>query len=214
MEFEKKRRLMVENQIIRRDVADQRIIQAMFKVPRHVFVEEAMWESAYGDFPLPIGEGQTISQPYMVAIMTEKLELDEKSWVLEIGTGSGYQTAILAEVCERVFTIERIAALEKKARIKLEEMDYTNIAFKISDGTLGWSEFSPYDGILITAGAPKVPKLLFSQLKEGGRMVIPIGNNYSQVLTVVRKKDGKKVEESSFGCTFVPLIGREGWDGA
>ncbi len=214
MEFEKKRRLMVENQIIRRDVTDQRIIQAMFKVPRHVFVEEAMWESAYGDFPLPIGEGQTISQPYMVAIMTEKLELDEKSWVLEIGTGSGYQTAILAEVCERVFTIERIAALEKKARIKLEEMDYTNIAFKISDGTLGWSEFSPYDGILITAGAPKVPKLLFSQLKEGGRMVIPIGNNYSQVLTVVRKKDGKKVEESCFGCTFVPLIGREGWDDA
>jgi len=214
MEFEKKRRLMVENQIIRRDVTDQRIIQAMFKVPRHVFVEEAMWESAYGDFPLPIGEGQTISQPYMVAIMTEKLELDEKSWVLEIGTGSGYQTAILAEVCERVFTIERIAALEKKARIKLEEMGYTNIAFKISDGTLGWSEFSPYDCILITAGAPKVPELLFSQLKEGGRMVIPIGNNFSQVLTVVRKKDGKKVEEAFFGCTFVPLIGREGWDSA
>ena len=213
MEFEKKRRLMVENQIIHRDVTDQRIIQAMFKVPRHVFVEEAMWESAYGDFPLPIGEGQTISQPYMVAIMTEKLELDEKLCVLEIGTGSGYQTAILAEICERVFTVERIAALEKKARIKLEEMGYTNIAFKISDGTLGWSEFSPYDAILITAGAPKVPELLFSQLKEGGRMVIPIGNNFSQVLTVVRKKDGKKVEEPYFGCTFVPLIGREGWDG-
>lgn len=214
MEFEKKRRLMVENQIVRRGVTDERVIQAMLKVPRHLFLEEAVWESAYGDFPLPIGEGQTISQPYMVAVMTEKLELDKDSCVLEIGTGSGYQTAILAEICGRVFTIERIAALEKRARKKLEELGYTNIAFKIGDGTLGWSGLAPYNGILITAGSPKVPELLFSQLKEGGRMVIPIGNSFSQILTVVRKKDGKKIEEPCFGCTFVPLIGREGWEDA
>lgn len=213
MDFERKRRLMVENQIARRGVSDEAVIQAMLKVPRHLFVEEAMYESAYGDFPLPIGEGQTISQPYMVAAMTEKLELDRDSWVLEIGTGSGYQTAILAEICERVFTIERISALERKARKLLEGMGYTNIAFKIGDGTLGCSEAAPFDGILITAGSPDVPKLLFSQLKEGGRMVIPIGNSYSQVLTVVRKEDGVMVKERYFGCTFVPLIGREGWEG-
>jgi protein-L-isoaspartate(D-aspartate) O-methyltransferase len=211
MDFEKRRRLMVEEQILARGVADKKVIQTMLKVPRHHFVEEAMSESAYGDFPLPVGNGQTISQPYMVAIMTEKLELDEDSIVLEIGTGSGYQTAILAEICERVFTIERIRELEKRARLKLEELGYTNIAFKIGDGTLGWSKFAPYDGILITAAAPKVPELLFSQLKEGGRMVIPLGNSFSQVLTVVRKEDGEKVEERYFGCTFVPLIGREGW---
>lgn len=211
MEFEKKRRLMMENQIINRRITDKKVIEAMLKVPRHLFVEEAMWESAYGDFPLPIGDGQTISQPYMVAVMTEKLELKKDSRVLEIGTGSGYQTAILAEICESVFTVERITALEKKARITLEKLGYTNIAFKIGDGTLGWSESAPYDGILITAGAPRIPELLFSQLKEDGRMVIPIGSSYSQVLTVVRKRKGKMVEEPCFGCTFVPLIGREGW---
>lgn len=203
---------MVEEQIAARGVKDKRVIQAMLKIPRHHFVDEAMSESAYGDFPLPVGNGQTISQPYMVAIMTEKLELDEDSNVLEIGTGSGYQTAILAEICERVFTIERIGKLEKRARLKLEELGYSNIAFKIGDGTLGWSKFSPYDGILITAAAPKVPELLFSQLKESGRMVIPLGNSFSQVLTVVSKEDGERVEDRYFGCTFVPLIGREGWD--
>lgn len=213
MDFEKRRRSMVEEQIVARGVTDRKVIQAMLKVPRHYFVEEAMRESAYGDFPLPVGNGQTISQPYMVAVMTEKLELDKDSIILEIGTGSGYQTAILAEICERVFTIERIGKLEKRARLKLEGLGYKNIAFKIGDGTLGWSKFSPYDGILITAAAPKVPELLFSQLKEGGRMVIPLGNSFSQVLTVVRKEDGEKVEERYFGCTFVPLIGREGWDG-
>ena len=213
MEFDKKRSSMVENQIIQRGITDKNVIDAMLKVPRHLFVEEAMRESAYGDFPLPIGSGQTISQPYMVAVMTEKLELDNNSQVLEIGTGSGYQTAILAEIAERVFTVERIADLEKKARVRLESLGYTNIAFKIGDGTLGWSQFAPYDAILITAGAPKIPGVLFSQLKESGRMVIPIGNSFSQVLTVVRKIEGKIVEEPCFGCTFVPLIGREGWEG-
>ena len=212
MEFEKKMRLMVENQIVHRGIVDEGVIQAMLTVKRHLFVEEAMAESAYGDFPLPIGDGQTISQPYMVAVMTEKLKLGKESCVLEIGTGSGYQTAILAEMSERVYTIERIAMLERKARKRLEEMGYTNIAFKIGDGTLGWSEAAPFDGILITAGSPKIPDLLFSQLKEEGRMVIPIGNSFSQTLTVVRKVKGKKVEESFFGCTFVPLIGREGWE--
>ena len=181
MEFDKKRSSMVENQIIQRGITDKNVIDAMLKVPRHLFVEEAMRESAYGDFPLPIGNGQTISQPYMVAVMTEKLKLDNNSQVLEIGTGSGYQTAILAEIAERVFTVERIADLEKKARLRLESLGYTNIAFKIGDGTLGWSQFAPYDAILITAGAPKVPGVLFSQLKESGRMVIPIGNSFSQV---------------------------------
>ncbi|TET23241.1 MAG: protein-L-isoaspartate(D-aspartate) O-methyltransferase [Candidatus Cloacimonadota bacterium] len=212
MEFEKKMCFMVENQIVRRGIVDEGVIQAMLTVKRHLFVEEAMAESAYGDFPLPIGDGQTISQPYMVAVMTEKLKLGKESRVLEIGTGSGYQTAILAEICERVYSIERIAMLERKARKRLEEMGYTNIAFKIGDGTLGWSEAAPFDGILITAGSPKVPDLLFSQLKEEGRMIIPIGNSFSQTLTVVRKVKGKKVEESFFGCTFVPLIGREGWE--
>jgi protein-L-isoaspartate(D-aspartate) O-methyltransferase len=212
MDFERKRRLMVENQIVRRGVTDEVVIPAMRKVPRHLFVEEAMHESAYGDFPLPIGEGQTISQPYMVAVMTEKLALDKKSWVLEIGTGSGYQTAILAEICERVFTIERIGVLERRARKRLEKMGYINIAFKIGDGTLGCSEAAPFAGILITAGSPDVPKLLFSQLKEGGRMVIPIGNSFSQTLTVVKKEEGAMVKERYFGCTFVPLIGREGWE--
>jgi protein-L-isoaspartate(D-aspartate) O-methyltransferase len=212
MDFDKKRRAMVEDQIARRGVKDAQVIKAMRKVPRHLFVEEAMRESAYGDFPLPIGGGQTISQPYMVAVMTEKMELDNKSWVLEIGTGSGYQTAILAEICERVFTIERIAALERRARKLLEGMGYLNIAFKIGDGTLGCSEAAPFDAILVTAGSPGVPKVLFSQLKEGGRLVIPIGNSFSQTLTVVRKKEGKIVKERFFGCTFVPLIGREGWE--
>ncbi len=213
MVFKNKRKQMVENQIKNRGVTDELVLKAMLRVPRHLFVEEAMRETAYGDFPLPIGDGQTISQPYMVAVMTEKLELDENCKVLEIGTGSGYQTAVLAEISENVFTIERIAALEKKARVKLEKMGYTNIAFKIGDGTLGWSQFAPYDGILVTAGSPNIPRLLFSQLVEGGRMVIPIGNSFSQILTVVRKQNGEMVEESSFSCTFVPLIGREGWEG-
>jgi len=212
MAFEKKRRQMVEEQIIKRGISDKRVIKAMLKVPRHLFVEGAIRESAYGDFPLPIGEGQTISQPYMVAVMTEKLQLDKESIVLEIGTGSGYQTAIIAEICERVFTIERILTLEKKARLTLEGLGFTNIAFKVGDGTLGWSEFAPYDGIVVTAGAPKIPKLLFSQLNEGGRMVIPIGDSFSQTLKVVRKKEDKRIEEAYFGCTFVPLIGKEGWE--
>jgi len=213
MVFENKRNNMVKNQIESRGVTDELVLRAMRKVPRHLFVEEAIRETAYGDFPLPIGEGQTISQPYMVAVMTEKLELDKSCKVLEIGTGSGYQTAVLAEICERVFTIERVASLEKKARIRLENMGYTNIAFKIGDGTLGWSQFGPYDGILVTAGSPSVPQVLFSQLTEGGRMVIPIGNSFSQMLTVVTKQNGEMLEEPCFGCTFVPLIGREGWEG-
>jgi len=213
MVFENKRNNMVKNQIESRGVTDELVLRAMRKVPRHLFVEEAIRETAYGDFPLPIGEGQTISQPYMVAVMTEKLELDKSCKVLEIGTGSGYQTAVLAEICERVFTIERVASLEKKARIRLENMGYTNIAFKIGDGTLGWSQFAPYDGILVTAGSPSVPQVLFSQLTEGGRMVIPIGNSFSQMLTVVTKQNGEMLEEPCFGCTFVPLIGREGWEG-
>jgi len=211
MRFEGLRNKMVSTQIESRGVKDKHVLKAMRKVPRHIFVEEALWERAYDDHPLPIGQGQTISQPYMVGSMTEALELKGKGKVLEIGTGSGYQTAILAEIAEQVFTIERIEELLKKARRTLDRLGYANVVFRVGDGTIGWQDQAPFDAILVAAGAPDVPEYLFEQLAEGGRMAVPIGDVHGQTLVVIKKKAGKQVKTTHFGCVFVPLIGKNGW---
>lgn len=205
------RERMVKNQLIPRGISDEAVLAAMEKVQRHLFVEEALVGEAYNDHPLPIGYKQTISQPYIVALMTEALELKDKDKVLEIGTGSGYQTAILAELALEVYTVERVGPLLEKGRKLLEERGYTNIRFKVSDGTLGWKEFAPYEAIMVTAGAPKIPQPLLDQLADGGRMVIPIGNRYSQELIMVKKAKTRFIEKNLGGCRFVDLIGNHGW---
>lgn len=211
-EFKAKRDLMVETQIIARGIKDQRVIQAMRKVPRHLFLDEALWMQAYEDYPLPIGERQTISQPYVVALMTEKLRLRGGEKVLEIGTGSGYQTAILAELVEKVYSIERIPSLAKRARKILDELKYTNVIIKVGDGSLGWPEYAPYDGILVSCASPYVPKPLLDQLKIGGRLVIPIGGECSQDLIVYTKIGENEYDEENYGgVRFVKLIGEYGW---
>lgn len=210
--FDALRRKMVETQLIPRGIKDPRVISAMLKVPRHLFVEEALWDMSYGDHALPIGEGQTISQPYMVAIMTELLELRGDEKVLEIGTGSGYQAAVLGELCRKVCTVERIGALAMRARRVLDVLGYSNVAVRTFDGTYGWRDEAPFDGIIITAASPDIPQPLFEQLGEGGRMVIPIGSRWLQTLTVVTKKPGGGMERrDSIGCVFVPLLGAYGF---
>jgi len=211
MEFESLRQWMVETQIISRGVKNKEVIRAMLKVPRHRFVPEEFIEKAYDDMALPIGEGQTISQPYMVAIMTELLEPEYKNKVLEIGTGSGYQAAVLAEIVKEVYTVERLASLSERAKQRVRELGYENIFFKVGDGTLGWPEESPFDRIIITAGAPEIPDTLISQLAEGGIIVAPVGSRYSQVLIKGVKKKGSLVTISSVPCVFVPLVGEKGW---
>jgi protein-L-isoaspartate(D-aspartate) O-methyltransferase len=205
------RERMVKNQLIPRGIADENVLRAMGKVQRHLFVEEALVGEAYNDHPLPIGHKQTISQPYIVALMTEALELTGREKVLEIGTGSGYQTAVLAELSDRVYTIERIAPLLEKSKRLLESLGYRNIYFKAYDGTLGWEDFSPFDAIMVTAGAPNVPDPLRKQLADGGRMIIPIGNRYSQDLIRVTRTKDRFVEKNLGGCRFVDLIGEHGW---
>ncbi len=212
IDYSKARLKMVEEQIVARGIKDPRVIEAMKKVPRHLFVEEALQGQAYGDHPLPIGEKQTISQPYMVALMTEALLLEGKEKVLEIGTGSGYQAAILAELAEKVFSIERIRSLAIRARELLYRLGYYNFEIKIFDGTLGWVEESPFDAIIVTAGAPEIPQSLIDQLAPGGRLVIPVGDAYVQELIRVTKTgEGLKKEELG-GCRFVKLIGKYGWE--
>ncbi|RNC67608.1 MAG: protein-L-isoaspartate(D-aspartate) O-methyltransferase [Desulfuromonadales bacterium] len=212
MNFDVARRRMVESQIISRGVKDRRLIEAMLKVPRHVFVEEAMAAQAYSDTPLPIGEKQTISQPFMVALMTELLELAGKEKVLEIGTGSGYQAAILATLADRVYTVERIRPLALRARKALDSLGLLNVNIKIADGTLGWEEEAPFDAIIVTAGAPEIPDKLLDQLGPGGRLVIPVGTQFEQVLVrIVKRDDGSLVKEQVTGCRFVKLVGRFGW---
>ena len=202
---------MVEVQLISRGIKDKRVLDAFRKVPRHEFVPKELIDSAYIDSPLPIGEGQTISQPYMVALMTECLCLKGEEKVLEIGTGSGYQAAILAELAKEVYSIERIEILTLRATEILESLGYKNIKVKTGDGTLGWLEFSPYEGIIVTAAAPKVPLPLIEQLKDGGFLVIPLNGRFSQILTVIEKtKDKLRVSEVC-GCVFVPMIGKYGW---
>ncbi|MBW1668058.1 MAG: protein-L-isoaspartate(D-aspartate) O-methyltransferase [Deltaproteobacteria bacterium] len=205
------RERMVKNQLIPRGITDERVLKAMGKIQRHLFVDEALAGEAYNDHPLPIGHKQTISQPYIVALMTQALELTGEEKTLEIGTGSGYQTAILAELSKMVYTIERIRPLLIKAKELLERLNYKNIKFKAFDGTLGWKEHAPYDAIMVTAGAPRLPKPLLEQMADGGRMVIPIGNKYSQdLIKVTRIKDSYK-QENLGGCRFVDLIGVHGW---
>jgi protein-L-isoaspartate(D-aspartate) O-methyltransferase len=212
IDFQKARSKMVEEQIISRGIRDPRVIAAMEKVPRHLFVEEALQGQAYSDHPLPIGEKQTISQPYMVALMTEALQLKEKERVLEIGAGSGYQTAILAEMAERVYSIERIRSLAIKARQLLYELGYYNVEIKIFDGTYGWVEEAPFDAIMVTAGAPDIPEPLLNQLAIGGRLVIPVGDAYVQdLIRLTKMKEGTKKEDLG-GCRFVKLIGKYGWE--
>ncbi len=203
---------MVEEQIIERGIKDPRVIEAMKKVPRHLFVEEALQSQAYNDRPLPIGEKQTISQPYMVALMTEALELKRRERVLEIGSGSGYQTAILAELAQEVFSIERIRSLAIRARKLLYDLGYFNVEIKIFDGTFGWAEKGPFDAIIVTAGSPHIPQPLYDQLSIGGRLVIPVGNSDVQDLFRITKTEKGMKKEDLGGCRFVKLIGRYGWE--
>jgi len=213
MNYDIARKRMVETQVLGRGIQDRRVIDAMLKIPRHLFVEEAMAAQAYNDNPLPIGERQTISQPYMVALMSELLELTGKERVLEIGTGSGYQAAVLAVLADRVYTMERIRPLAMRARKVLDSLGLLNVNIKVDDGTCGWEEEAPFDAIIVTAGAPEIPEALVAQLAPGGRLVLPVGNQISQTLMQVRKgQDGAVSVEQSIGCRFVKLIGKHGWE--
>jgi protein-L-isoaspartate(D-aspartate) O-methyltransferase len=205
------RQRMVKNQLMPRGISDERVLEVMGKIPRHLFIEEALAGEAYNDHPVPIGEKQTISQPYIVALMTEALELKGDEHTLEIGTGSGYQTAILAELSSRVYTIERIKSLLVNARKLLAELGYSNILFKAFDGTLGWKEYAPFDAIMVTAGAPSLPGPVMDQLADNGRMIIPVGDRYTQELIKVIKKGESLEQENLGGCRFVNLIGVHGW---
>ncbi len=209
--FEQARELMVRRQIEARGVSDQRVLAAMREIPRHIFTERTNQDRSYEDCPLPIGFGQTISQPYMVAVMTQLLRLTGNEKVLELGTGSGYQAAILAKLANLVYTVERIPELSEMARMNTAECGLTNITFIIADGTKGWPDEAPYDGIVVTAGAPGIPDPLFDQLAEGGRLVIPVGDRFSQTLKVVEKIDGAKRIRNFFDCRFVDLVGEYGW---
>jgi len=210
-DFDERRRRMVADQIRARGVRDERVLAAMARIPRERFIPGDAQVSAYDDHPLSIGCGQTISQPYIVALMTEALELSGRERVLEIGTGSGYQTAILAELAAEVYTVERVKTLADAARDRLAEMGYTNVHYRADDGTLGWPSVPPFDGILVTAGAPEVPTALTEQLADGGRLVIPVGGEYSQDLLRVRRRGDRLRRESLCRCVFVKLIGDQGW---
>lgn len=212
-DFSHARERMAQTQLAARGIQNQGVLDAMKKVPRHLFVAEALWGEAYNDHPLPIGHKQTISQPYIVALMTEALELKGDENVLEIGTGSGYQTAILAEISRKVYTVERIRPLMVTARGTLAGLGYTNILFKAFDGTLGWEQHAPYDAIMVTAGAPKIPEPLLEQLAINGRLVIPVGNRFNQELIKVTKKEKDLyVQKELGGCRFVDLLGIHGWN--
>ncbi|MDY0268207.1 protein-L-isoaspartate(D-aspartate) O-methyltransferase [Trichloromonas sp.] len=211
-EYSIARRNMVERQLKARGIKDPRVLAAMAQIPRHLFVEEAFASQAYGDFPLPIGEKQTISQPYMVGLMSEALQLTGTEKVLEIGTGSGYQAAVLAKLASRVFSIERIPALARRARRILDSIGCGSVNIKVTDGTLGWEEEAPFDAIVVTAGAPSVPDSYLRQLAVGGRLVIPVGDLGVQVLErITRTGDKTFNEEHLVDCRFVPLLGKLGW---
>jgi protein-L-isoaspartate(D-aspartate) O-methyltransferase len=202
---------MVRSQIEARGIRDPRVLSAFRTVPRHLFVSEALREQAYGDYPLPIGEQQTISQPYIVAEMTQALELKKDDRVLEIGTGSGYQAAILAQIVYRVYTVERKRSLYMQARNLFDNLNYHNIVTKYADGTKGWPEESPFDAIVVTAGAPELPDVLVHQLVEGGRMVVPVGNQHTQELIKIYR-DRERIQQTNLGgCRFVKLVGEHGW---
>ncbi|HVP19162.1 MAG TPA: protein-L-isoaspartate(D-aspartate) O-methyltransferase [Spirochaetia bacterium] len=203
---------MVKLQVENRDITDERVLDALRTVPRHAFVPQGSRATAYGDFPVPIGHGQTISQPYMVAFMTQALRLTGTEKVLEIGTGSGYQTAILAVLAANVYTVERIPALSASAEKALGLLGFTNVFFRTGDGGPGWPEQAPFDRILVTAAAPSVPTQLRGQLADNGILVVPVGDwRRSQVLVTVRRTGGSFVSQESIGCRFVPLIGEGGF---
>lgn len=206
-----RRRAMVEEQIRKRGVKSGVLLEAMTRVPRHLFVPEELASRAYEDRALGIGEQQTISQPYMVASMTEYLELRGDEGVLEVGTGSGYQAAILAELAREVITVEQNVALAESARARLDSLGYRNVRVEIGDGTFGWPEAAPFDGILVAAAAPAIPQPLVTQLADGGRLIIPVGASDKQMLMRVRKHGGEITQEKLFPCQFVPLLGRYGW---
>ncbi|RJQ74392.1 MAG: protein-L-isoaspartate(D-aspartate) O-methyltransferase [Desulfobacteraceae bacterium] len=211
MKYDRLRHDMVEKQIEARGIADPDVLKAMRKVPRHLFVSEALMDQAYSDYPLPIGEQQTISQPFIVAEMTQALQLSPGDRVLEIGTGSGYQAAILAQIAFRVYTIERIHSLYVRARKLFDQLGYHTIVTRYSDGTSGWKDESPFDAIIVTAGAPEVPQYLVNQLAVGGRMVIPVGDQYAQDL-IKLVRDEKGLHQTNLGgCRFVKLVGEHGW---
>ncbi len=201
---------MVQEQLIPRGIKNQKVLDAFYKVERHKFVPPELLGSAYGDYPLAIGDGQTISQPYIVAVMTEYLDLTGKERVLEIGTGSGYQTAILAQLCRQVYSIERIANLAQKAKDLLGDLGYSNIEITIGDGTLGWPQAAPFDRIIITAATNRIPGPLIEQLKEGGKLIAPLGETFSQTLTLAEKQKDKVNLREICDCVFVPLVGKYG----
>jgi protein-L-isoaspartate(D-aspartate) O-methyltransferase len=213
MDSEELRELMVRTQLIPRGIRDARVLAAMRKVPRHLFVDVSEHYRAYDDTALSIGEGQTISQPYMVAVMTELLELQGEERVLEIGTGSGYQAAVLSELAREVCSIERVAALAQSAEERFRSLGYENIRVMVGDGTLGWPEEAPFDRVIITAGTPQIPEPVMEQLSDNGILVVPVGERFSQQLIRIRKHQGKTTEEYHTPCVFVPLIGRYGWQG-
>jgi len=210
--FARERERMVEEQLVSRGVTDQRVLAAMRQVPRHLFVDEALRDRAYGDHPLPIGDGQTISQPFIVGRMTELLALGGREKVLEVGTGSGYQAAVLGQLTGRVCTVERIPRLAMRARQVIEGLGYSNIWVRTANGTLGWPDEAPFDRILVAAGGPSVPPPLFDQLAEGGRMVMPVGDAAGQVLKLVEKQDGEMRTSEHSGCVFVKLVGKYAWE--
>jgi len=212
MDYTVARRRMVQQQIVARGVTDLRLIDAMNRVPRHFFVDEGLRGHAYADASLPIGHKQTISQPYMVAAMSAALELQGQERVLEIGTGSGYQTAILATLAKRVYSVERIAVLAARARKVLDQLQLSNVNIKIADGTLGWKDQAPFDAILVAAGAPDVPQEYLNQLSVGGKLVLPVGGyNQQSLIRISRLDENQFQREELMGCRFVPLIGEAGW---
>ena len=211
--FTRRREEMIEEQLKGRRIRDERLLSAMREIPRHRFVPSALASRAYEDGPLPIGEEQTISQPYIVAEMTQALSLTGTEKVLEIGTGSGYQTAILCRLSREVVTVERLESLSRAARTTLSTLGMYNVRFRIGDGTLGAPEDAPFDRVIVTAAAPGVPDPLFEQMMEGGIMVIPIGGRWEQELVAVRKEMGMPRKEYLGGCRFVPLLGERGFSG-
>ncbi len=211
-QYYKVRERLVREQLVPRNITDPKVLEAMNTVPRHLFVEDALRAQAYGDHPLPIGEGQTISQPYIVALMTQELKLSGSEKVLEIGTGSGYQAAILSRLCEQVYTVERIKSLHAQARKVFDKLRYFNILGKIDDGTMGWPDHGPYDAIIITAAGPKIPEPILAQLADPGILVMPLGQDrFSQDLVIITKKAGELAQKVIEKVRFVSLIGSHGW---
>ena len=210
-DFEENKNLMLEKHLKNRGIKDKRILQAFEKVPREYFVPESLQNEAYADYPLPIGEGQTISQPYIVALMLELLDINPTDKILEVGTGSGYQTSLLAILGKEVYTVERIKSLYELSRKNIDKMKLKNIRFRLGDGSLGWKEAAPFDKIIVSAATPAIPQPLLEQLSVNGKMVIPVGSKHSQILTIVKKTEKGYTYIQKDNCIFVPLIGQEGW---